>query len=113
RNEVIPAFLQELLERDWSEYAVVAFTLTYPQMNASFRLAEELKRRHPSLYTVFGGALSQIHLSSAAEYMRVHPFIDCFVVGEAEPVFGTVCARVLAGDDVLDANLPGVLARDD
>ncbi len=112
REQTIAGYVRGLVARDWSMYDIVAFTLTYPQINASFWLAEELKRKHPSLYTVFGGALSQIHLSSAAEYMRVYSFVDCFVVGEAEPVFGAVCARVLAGEDVLAADLPGVLARD-
>jgi ribosomal peptide maturation radical SAM protein 1 len=112
RETWIVPFMERLLEeRDWSQHSIVAFTLTYPQINASFWLADELKKRHPHLKTVFGGALSQIHPESAAAYMRAFDYVDHFVVGEAEPVFAELCRLILDDEDVADAKLPGVLAR--
>lgn len=114
REDAAGPFIQRLLaERDWSHYDIVAFTLTYPQLNASFWLADELKARHPHLTTVFGGAQSLIHLGSAAEYTRAYPFVDCFVVGEAEGTFNEVCRVVLEGGSIAAAGLPGVVARDE
>jgi ribosomal peptide maturation radical SAM protein 1 len=112
REVEIPAFLSALLdERDWGAFSVVAFTLTYPQIAASLRLAEELKARHPHLRMVFGGALSQIHADSATAYLEAFDFVDHFVVGEAEPVFAPLCAALLRGDDDAGSGLAGVYSR--
>jgi ribosomal peptide maturation radical SAM protein 1 len=111
RTGFIRDFMAKLIaSRDWSQYDALAFTLTYPQINASFWLADELKQRHPHLKTIFGGALSQMHPDSGPAYMRAYDFIDHFVIGEAETVFGPLCARLRDGADV-GRDLDGVYSR--
>lgn len=114
KREAIPAFIDEVLaSRDWSHDAAVAFTMTFPQVNASLWLAEELKARHPHLKIVLGGAMSQLHHQSAHEFMRVFSFVDYIVVGEAEPVFGALCRAIVdARGASITVSLPGVFQRD-
>jgi len=114
RDDVIADFIDDVVDaHDWSDVAVVAFTLTFPQVNASIWLAEELKARHPHVRVVVGGAMSQIHHASAAELMRVFPCIDFTVVGEAEPVFAPLCRAIVdARGEHVAVDLAGVVKRD-
>jgi ribosomal peptide maturation radical SAM protein 1 len=114
RDEVIPEFIAAVIDsRDWSGDAAVAFTMTFPQVNASLWLAEELKARHPQLKVILGGAMSQLHHQSAAEYMRVFSCVDFIVVGEAEPVFAPLCRAIVDAKGAhVTVDLPGVFARD-
>ncbi|MBN2359099.1 MAG: RiPP maturation radical SAM C-methyltransferase [Deltaproteobacteria bacterium] len=110
RLALAPRFVDRLFERfDGSRHAVVCFTLTYPQLTASFALARRLKARWPLLQTVCGGAASQIHAASVGEYLRLFDFIDVMVVGEAEPVLAEVVAAAL--ERRAAPTLPGVYAR--
>lgn len=110
KTKIVPEYLQSLLEaEDWSQFAVAAFTMSFPQICSSFALARRLKERFPGVRTVFGGASSQIHPESCAEFMRIFPFIDAMVVGEAEPVFPDLIRKLSGGGDCHD--LPGIFWR--
>ena len=113
KQRTVPAFMERILDdTDWSQYGVVAFTLTYPQICASAWLAEEIKKRHPEIAIVWGGAVSQIHHDSAREFMRLFDWLDYVVVGEAEPVFGKLCQRILATEGPrVKTRLKGVVHR--
>ncbi|MEW6277940.1 MAG: RiPP maturation radical SAM C-methyltransferase [Candidatus Eremiobacterota bacterium] len=109
KQAMVPEFLDELMQPDYSEFDLFGFTMTYPQINASLALARRLKERHPDKPIVFGGAGSQIHAESAAELLRVFPFLDAGVVGEGEPVLVPLVERLLAGEPPED--LPDVYYR--
>jgi ribosomal peptide maturation radical SAM protein 1 len=109
KQNLVPQFLAGAEAIDWSPYDVVAFTMTYPQITASVALARRIKERWPDKIVVFGGAGSQIHEESASELLRVFPWLDVGVVGEAEPVFVPLLERLAAGDSPED--LPGIFYR--
>jgi len=110
RQRLVPEFLRQATSAtDWSRYRVVCFTVTYPQLTASLRLARTIKEVSPEVVTVFGGAPSKIFRASARELMRLYSCVDVVVVGEAEPVFAPLVQRLLAGRS--PARLPGVCYR--
>lgn len=109
KQRMAPAFLDELLEEDWSAFDVVGFTMTYPQITASLALARRIKERHPAVRILFGGASSQIHRESAGELMRWFPFLDVAVLGEGEPVVAPLVRCLAAGQE--PSAIPGVLFR--
>ena len=74
---------------DWSRYDVVGFTSTFEQNIASLALAKRIKRMHPSLRIVFGGANWEGEMG--VELHRQFPFVDFVCSGESEVVAS--CAR--------------------
>ncbi len=109
KRELVPEFLADMMQQDFSAYDVFAFTLTYPQITASMALARRLKERYPDKPILFGGAGSQIHDVSARELLKVYPFLDAGVVGEGEPVLVPLIAKLLAREEPHD--LPGIHYR--
>lgn len=97
KKEVISAYLEDLLKVDYSGFDLFAFTMTYPQINASLAMASRLRESYPGRPILFGGAGSQIHNESAHELLRVFPFLDCGLVGEAEPVLIPLVEALLDG----------------
>jgi len=111
REEIIPRFIDSIIdEHDWENYSTVCFTLSYAQLNASFRLAKKIKEVNPCIKTVFGGAFSQIHDESCPEFMRVFDFIDYFILGDGEPVISDLLESIAGNKPV--PNLPGIFYRE-
>lgn len=85
KQQGVPEFLAWAVEAvDWGRYAVVGFTSTFNQNLASVTLAKLIKEKYPSVITMFGGA--NFDSEMGLEYVRVFPWVDCAVMGEAEHV---------------------------
>jgi ribosomal peptide maturation radical SAM protein 1 len=110
RNEVLPAWVDRWAEEiDWKRYAIVGFTTTFEQNNASFALARRIKECHPEVVILFGGA--NFDGAMGKEYVRVLPFIDYAVVGEGDRVLPEIIEHVRRGKSPL--HLQGVIGRCD
>ncbi len=90
-------------------YDVVGFSSTFEQNVASFALARHIKLVSPGVVTVFGGA--NFDGKMGKEYLRVLPFIDYAVIGEADLVFPVFLAYLAGGQSPI--GLPGVWGRVD
>ncbi|MFI5889590.1 RiPP maturation radical SAM C-methyltransferase [Actinoplanes sp. NPDC051513] len=108
RRTDIPAYLDELADLDvWAGTRVVGLTSTFQQTVASLALARRLKRRHPRIVTVFGGANFEGEMGP--ELVRAFPDIDFAVVGEGDHAFPALLQALADGGDA--AAVPGVAAR--
>lgn len=108
RQHDIPAYLDAMLESfAWSQVRVVGFTSTFQQNAASFALARRLKRRHPGLTTVFGGA--NFDAEMGLEHVRAVDCVDLAVIGEGDVAFPGLLAALATGTD--PAAVPGVARR--
>lgn len=108
RNEIVPAFLDQAEQAtDWSRYDVVGFTSTFQQNAASFALARRLKRRHPGIVILFGGA--NFEGGMGREWVRALPFIDYAVDGEADEALPDLLSTLSKGGS--PAEVPGVISR--
>lgn len=67
---------------DWSAVDVVGFTSTFQQHVASLALAKELKKLHPHLTILFGGANCEGRMGWAT--LRNFPFVDAVCLGEGD-----------------------------
>lgn len=94
---------------DFSGYDVVGFSMTFPQVSGSLALARRLKARHPHLKILVGGSGAQVHAASAPELLRLYPFIDVALLGEAEPTLAALVRAMLDGTDL--AAIPGTVFR--
>ena len=70
---------------DWGQYDVVGFTVMFQQLNASLRMAKEIKAAHPAVRVVLGG----INLEGpAGPSIAAHfPWIDAVFTGYADKTF--------------------------
>jgi ribosomal peptide maturation radical SAM protein 1 len=102
-------FLQLCLEScDWSRYKIVGFTSTFEQTMASMCLARLIKRKHPEVNIVMGGA--NFESGMAQPYLHLFPFVDYICHGEADVSFLQLC-EALDGKDP-DPVLPhGFISR--
>ncbi|WP_433305977.1 RiPP maturation radical SAM C-methyltransferase [Actinoplanes sp. CA-030573] len=108
REVEVPAYLDELAgSYPWGDVRVVGFSCTFEQNAASFALAARLKRRHPGIVTVFGGA--NFDGEMGPELVRTVDGIDFAVSGEADDAFPRLLAALAAGED--PATIPGVIRR--
>ncbi|MEV6342886.1 RiPP maturation radical SAM C-methyltransferase [Actinoplanes sp. NPDC051851] len=108
REEQVPAYLDELTETyPWERFRVVGFSCTFQQNAASFALARRLRRRHPGLVTVFGGA--NFDGEMGAELVRTVECADLAVTGEADAAFPALLAALADGAD--PGGVPGVIRR--
>lgn len=79
-------FVRQLAEDPvWQRYTVAAFTTTFQQNAASLALARALKRAHPHLTVVFGGANCEGPMGWSL--LRNYPEVDFVFQGEAEQLF--------------------------
>ena len=78
----IKFFNEELLKTDFEKYSLIGFSVTYDQLRPSIYLAREIKRRHPHIPIVFGGALCADELG--VSLLKTFPEIDFVVSGEGE-----------------------------
>ena len=108
RDNDVPALLDSLVDSyPWHEVRVVGFSCTFQQNTASFALARRLKRRHPQLVTVFGGANFDDEMG--LELVRRIESIDVAVIGEADASFPLLLRALDAGAD--RTTVPGVASR--
>ena len=109
REHAVPAFIDWALDAvDWSAYGLVGFTVVFQQMVASLALAKALKRRHPQVPVIFGGATFEDDI--AAEILRQNPEVDYIHCGDADLSFPELVSRLYAGESL--AGLRGVMHRD-
>ena len=110
RDRVVPAFLDSLVDGyPWDEVTVAAFSCTFQQNTASFALARRLKRRHPGITTLFGGA--NFDGEMGVELVRSVDCIDLAVIGEGDTAFPRLLGALATGAD--PTGIPGVARRAD
>jgi len=108
RREEIPRYLDRLTESvPWGQFDVVGFTSSFEQNVASFALAARIKRAHPDVLTLFGGA--NFDGEMGPELVRKVAAIDYAVVGEADEAFPELLEAIHEGRD--PASVPGVICR--
>ncbi len=108
RETEIPAYLDRL-EADipWADYDVVGFTSTFQQSVASIALARRIKRSHPGVVTLFGGA--NLEGEMGQELVLRVPEIDYAIDGEGDSAFPEFLSALAGGSD--PAKVPGVISR--
>jgi ribosomal peptide maturation radical SAM protein 1 len=90
-------FLQLCVEScDWSQYQIVGFTSTFEQTMASMCLARLVKRLHPTVTIVMGGA--NFESGMARPYLDLFPFVDYICHGEADVSFLELCEALENGE---------------
>jgi ribosomal peptide maturation radical SAM protein 1 len=90
------AFLEDCLRQiDFSRYGIVGFTSTFEQNVASLALARLVKRLHPEIAIVFGGANCEADMG--IELHRQFSFVDYVCSGEGDLSFPELVKRICAG----------------
>jgi ribosomal peptide maturation radical SAM protein 1 len=103
-------FLQLCLDScDWSQYQIVGFTSTFEQTMASMCLARLIKREHPEVTIVMGGA--NFEAGMAQPYLRLFPFVDYICHGEADLSFLHLCEALEQSKDGLPGPPPGFISQ--
>ncbi len=93
---------------DWGQYKIVGFAATFQQTMPSLCLARRIKRRHPEVVIVFGGAACEGEMG--LELLAQFPEIDYVFLGEADLNFPPFVEQVLRGGPL---QLPqGVVGRE-
>ncbi len=96
-----------LHEVEWDDYDVVGFTSTFEQNIASLALARRVKRAHPEVAIVFGGA--NWEGAMGRELHRRFPFVDFACSGEADESFPQL-VKALGNGGV--SGIKGIVWRD-
>jgi ribosomal peptide maturation radical SAM protein 1 len=110
RDEILPGWIADHAQRITdSGYAVIGFSSMFEQNVACLALARHIKLISPEVVVVFGGANFDGEMGQ--EYLRVLPFIDYAITGEADLSFPAFLA-CLAGKRSPEG-LPGVWCRRD
>ena len=110
RSHDVPLYLDALVDSfSWEDAAVVGFSSTFQQSAASFALARRLKRCHPKVITIFGGA--NFDGEMGPELVRTVDCIDIAVIGEGDTAFPDLLSTLAVGGS-LD-HVPGVARRQD
>jgi ribosomal peptide maturation radical SAM protein 1 len=94
---------------DWKRYRLVGFTSSFQQTMASLALARRIRRDHPDIFIVIGGANCQDEMGT--ELHRQYPFLDAVCQGEGDRAFPELIRRLLAGAAL--AGIPGMVVRVD
>lgn len=111
-SALAPDFVEWLASQlDRMDPDMVGFTTTFQQNTASLVVARLLKRRRPSVWTVFGGA--NCDGAQGAALHRNFPFIDFVVRGEGECAFPALLDVLTTGvdDGAQLATVPGLCWR--
>lgn len=109
RDETAPAFVEwAATSVDWSAYDLVGFTVVFQQMVASLALAKAIKRRHPEVPVIFGGATFEDDI--ALEIAARNPEVDYVHCGDADLTFPEIVRRVRRRQSM--AGLRGLVRRD-
>lgn len=101
-----------ILDRyDWSEYALVGFTLNYGQNLSSLFMAREIKKRNPNIKIIFGGSEASRELgeSLVAHFSE----IDFTCNGEGEkPLLQLAQALTNGATEAEFRKIKGLIGRD-
>jgi ribosomal peptide maturation radical SAM protein 1 len=109
-RESIPSFVADCVARiSWSDYRIVGLSSCFNQNLASLALAAEIKKRHPHVIIVMGGANADGPMGSAL--LKAFPQVDYVFKGEADLTFPTFVQAVLGGAPV--PPLPGLEGREE
>jgi ribosomal peptide maturation radical SAM protein 1 len=109
REEAAPLFIDFCVNSvDWSRFGLIGFSVVFQQTLASIALARALKKRHPSIPIIMGGASFEDDI--AEEVMRGCPEIDYVHCGDAEESFPEMIRRLYSGRSM--RNLQGIMWRD-
>ncbi|MEA2020899.1 MAG: RiPP maturation radical SAM C-methyltransferase [Candidatus Caldatribacteriota bacterium] len=104
------SFIQECYETvNWADYSLVGFSSTFQQNVASLALAQIVKKNHPKLKIVFGGANCEDVMGY--ELISQFKFIDIIVNGEAEEIITPLANQVFNKKSLRD--IFGVVYRKD
>jgi ribosomal peptide maturation radical SAM protein 1 len=107
-EEIVPRFIENCLKNiDWSQYAVVGFSITFAQTAASLFLAREIRAHHPGVKIVFGGA--SVDSEMGCEILKAFDWVDYVVHGEAEQSFPELLDNIAAGNHF--KLVPGISIR--
>jgi ribosomal peptide maturation radical SAM protein 1 len=107
RNLAAPFLDECVCQVHWQDYDLIGFTSTFGQNVASLALARLVKKRHPHLPIVLGGANCEGPMGLALH--QSFPFIDFVCAGEADLSFPLLVQRLASGGPVND--IRGVVAR--
>lgn len=108
RHQEIPAYLDRLeTEISWDRYDIVGFTSTFQQSVAAVAMARRIKRRHPQIVMLFGGA--NLEGEMGRELVLRVPEIDFAIDGEGDTAFPGFLEALAEGRD--PAQVPGVVVR--
>jgi ribosomal peptide maturation radical SAM protein 1 len=108
RNEAAPAFIDFCLESiDWTRFGLIGFSVVFQQTLASIALARVLKKHHPSIPIIMGGASFEDDI--AEEIMRGCAEVDYIHCGDAEETFPQFISRLYKGETM--QGLRGVMWR--
>jgi ribosomal peptide maturation radical SAM protein 1 len=91
----------------WDRYSVIGFSSSFQQTMATLAMAKRIKTRFPTKQIILGGANAEGAMG--LELLRLYPWIDVVVGGEAEHVVPGVVKALLRGAPV--PAWPGVQAR--
>ena len=94
----------------WTDYAIVGFTSTFTQNLASLALASRVKKRHPQVTIVFGGANWEGEMGVALH--EEYPFVDYVCSGESDETFPALL-RGLSERSFDASSLPGIVYREE
>ncbi|MBI3181282.1 MAG: RiPP maturation radical SAM protein 1 [Myxococcales bacterium] len=109
REELTFSFLDRMLEAvDWSRFELIGFSVCFQQMLASLAMARWLKKKHPDIPIVFGGATFEDDI--AHEVLRGSPQVDFVHCGDAESSFPELVKRLREGRPL--SGLPGLMRRE-
>lgn len=106
RDQIVPAFLDEMTERVLAEEPTfVGFSATFNQVMGSLALAKRLKTARPEITIIAGGACLDGEMGQ--EYHRALPgVLDHVFMGEAEESFREFLHRHRRGEST--GGIPGV-----
>jgi ribosomal peptide maturation radical SAM protein 1 len=86
-------FIEHIVsEINWTRYGAVGFSVVFQQMLASLALAKAIKRRHPEVPIIFGGATFEDDI--AAEILLNNPQVDYIHCGDADQSLPEVIGRI-------------------
>lgn len=92
-REAAPAFIEACYDSvDWTAYRVVGFTTSFQQTMASLALARRIRRSHPDIFILMGGANCQDEMG--AELHRRYDFLDAVCQGEGDRAFPALLRRL-------------------
>lgn len=94
-------------EIDWSAYLAIGFSSNFAQNTACLLLAERIRRAHPKVKILFGGA--NLDSEMGFELLKGFECIDYVVHGEAEESFPRLLDNISSGNDY--DPVPGVSIR--
>lgn len=108
RSTGVGEFLDAVTAKhDFARYDVVGFTSTFQQTVASVALARRIRRAHPQVKFLFGGA--NFDGDMGVELVRALPIIDYAISGEADTSFPALLAALEDGAEPF--SIPGVIGR--